>query len=421
MNSHPRSLVRTTLALALFALACAAPGFSQDGSYGYLRVVEGSATVMQSGGDRDAAEVNQPVLPGDKLWVARGSRVEVMLADRNILRLDGDTQITLEQLAGSPDDNAPATVLRLEQGNAQLIVTEDSISDELPRIDTPNATIYPQAYGTYRITADGEDWSQVVVRRGTAQIVTERGSEDVRADEEAVVEGDREASIDVEDAEGADGLERWGRDLDDQVRLASSRGYLDDNLRYEEASLARYGSWVTIENRPYWRPRVDIGWRPYWRGRWGYTPAGLNWISSEPWGWATYHYGSWDYNPNYGWIWQPGHQWAPAWVYWYWGPSYVGWCPTGYYTHFYGNRYGGGFRRGVYGWAGGDWGGFNHWTFLSTNHLGRRDQYRYAVPADEFRQHNRLPQVPRGIITTDTRPLTPADQPSLGAWTTVTR
>ena len=40
-------------------------------------------------------------------------------------------------------------------------------------------------------------------------------------------------------------------------------------------------------------------------------------------------------------------------TYWYWGESYVGWCPTGYYTHFYGNRYGG-FRHGVYGWAGGD-------------------------------------------------------------------
>src|SRR5947208_2662154 len=130
MIFHPRSLVRTMLALGLLALAGAAPGFaSRDESYGYLRVIDGSATVTQSGGDRDAAEVNQPVLAGDQIQVARSSRVEVMLADGNILRLDGDTQVTLEQLAASPEGNAPATVIRLDQGNALLIVTEDSVSD----------------------------------------------------------------------------------------------------------------------------------------------------------------------------------------------------------------------------------------------------------------------------------------------------
>ncbi len=121
-----------------------------------------------------------------------------------------------------------------------------------------------------------------------------------------------------------------------------------------------------------------------------------------------YHYGSWDYVPVHGWVWQPGRVFAPAWVYWYWGPNHVGWCPTGYYTRYYGNRYGHGFRRGVYGWAGGDWGGYNHWTFVPKGNFGHRgDLRRYAVPTDRLRSLG--PEVPRGIITTDTRGLRPND------------
>ena len=41
-------------------------------------------------------------------------------------------------------------------------------------------------------------------------------------------------------------------------------------------------------------------WRPYWHGRWASTPAGLTWVSAEPWGWVPYHYSTWDYVPSYG-------------------------------------------------------------------------------------------------------------------------
>jgi FecR protein len=417
------------LALALGLLvvtAGPAAAAEHDDSYGYLRVVEGPATLIQAGtNDRESAEINQPVLAGDRIQVPGRSRVEIVLADRNIVRLDGGSELLLERLAASPDTKDRATVLRLLEGNLLLTALQESYGEELPRVETPNATIYVQHYGVFRVTADSGGWSELVVRRGKAEVVTDRGSEVVRADEEAIIEGDKWANVDVRPATGFDALERWAKHLDEEYAAADLR-YVDDNLRYSAAPLSKYGSWLYIGGRPYWRPVVTAGWRPYWHGRWAYTPSGLTWVSYEPWGWVPYHYGSWDYIPSYGWVWEPGYRYSPAWVYWYWGSSYAGWCPTGYYTRFYGPRFGVGFgfHYGVYGYAGGPWSYYDHWTFVPTGYFGYRHGYRdgyrdgywdgrtderdvrrYAVPIDNLRRH--AAEMPRGIITTDTRSLTP--------------
>jgi hypothetical protein len=425
------NLVRVALALGLLALTAAVPAAaSNDESYGYFRAIDGSATLIQAGSDtRTPAEINQPVMAGDRILVSGNARAEIILPDRNILRLDGDTDVTLEQLAASPDRDDPTTVLRLHDGNILLTVLADSLGDQLPRVDTPNASVYPQAYGTYRITSTQETWTEVTVRRGKAEVVADGGdrndrndrggSEIVRAGETGTVQGDRYDGIQIESAASYDNLERWADHLEDESRYASTNDdYLDDNLRYQAAPLARYGAWVSIGGRSYWRPRVDAGWRPYSQGRWTYTPAGLTWVSYEPWGWVPYHYGSWDFLPSYGWVWQAGRTWSPAWVYWYWGPSYVGWCPTGYYTSYYRNSYPY-FRHGVYGWAGGSWDHWDHWTFVGSDYFrGYRNGYRngrdsrhddwnvgrHAVPIDELRRHGPLD---RGVVTTDTRPLRP--------------
>jgi len=93
--------------------------------------------------------------------------------------------------------------------------------------------------------------------------------------------------------------------------------------------LAPYGEWVQHPSYGWvWEPRgVPAGWRPYTRGHWAYTDDGWAWVSSEPWGWAAYHYGRWAYDPNHGWLWVPGNEWAPAWVTWQEGNGYLGWAP----------------------------------------------------------------------------------------------
>ncbi len=421
---------RVGLAVGLCALAALPASADYDNGYGYLRAVEGSATLMQAGsGTRTPAELNQPVLAGDRLWVPARSRVEIALADRNLMRIDGGSEVVLERLAGSPDSQDRGTVLRLIEGNLQLIVVRESLGDELPRIDTPNATIYVQDYGVFRIAADQEVFTELVVRSGRAEVTTDRGSKTVQAEEQAFIEG--ESRIDVDSAGSYDNLERWARRLDEEGRVDDRyTEYLGDDLSYASVSLSRNGSWIDYEGAHYWRPRVAAGWRPYWNGRWAYTPSGHTWVSYDSWGWVPHHYGSWDYLPGYGWAWLPGHRWAPAWVYWYQGPSYTGWCPTGYYTRYYGSRWGGGFgfHVGVYGWAGGDWGLFGNWTFVSSDywrghhngsrggrdgwhdgdHRGWHDRWnvqRHAVPIDEMRR--RGGPLDRGLITTDSRPLTP--------------
>lgn len=50
-------------------------------------------------------------------------------------------------------------------------------------------------------------------------------------------------------------------------------------------------------------------------------------ISLLHWGWAPFHYGRWFYNDPYGWMWMPGHEWAPAWVTWGYCNGYYGWAP----------------------------------------------------------------------------------------------
>ena len=72
---------------------------------------------------------------------------------------------------------------------------------------------------------------------------------------------------------------------------------------------------------------MPIGWQPYTYGHWVWTVDGWLWLSDWSWGWAPFHYGRWSYDAIYGWVWVPGHVWAPAWVAWRTGGGWVGWAP----------------------------------------------------------------------------------------------
>ncbi len=93
--------------------------------------------------------------------------------------------------------------------------------------------------------------------------------------------------------------------------------------------LAAHGTWIEVSTYGRcWRPAaVAVGWRPYCYGHWVWTDCGWYWASDEPWAWACYHYGRWVFDVDYGWVWVPGVEWAPAWVCWREGGGYVGWAP----------------------------------------------------------------------------------------------
>ncbi|HEV7786285.1 MAG TPA: DUF6600 domain-containing protein, partial [Thermoanaerobaculia bacterium] len=107
------------------------------------------------------------------------------------------------------------------------------------------------------------------------------------------------------------------------------RGHASVDLGFFYDSLASYGNWIERPSYGWvWTPRdVSASWRPYQAGHWVWSDEGWTWLSDEPYGWATYHYGRWYQDPEIGWAWVPGNDWAPAWVSWQEGNDYVGWAP----------------------------------------------------------------------------------------------
>ncbi len=105
---------------------------------------------------------------------------------------------------------------------------------------------------------------------------------------------------------------------------------VSSDVFYRSETLRSRGRWVTVGRYGRcWQPlHVDDDWQPYTRGRWVHSSdEGWVWDSDEDFGWATYHYGRWFREEDSGWYWVPGRVWAPAWVSWRHGHSYVGWAP----------------------------------------------------------------------------------------------
>jgi hypothetical protein len=107
----------------------------------------------------------------------------------------------------------------------------------------------------------------------------------------------------------------------------SGRASVDLGFFYDD--LASYGNWIQRPSYGWvWTPRsISSSWRPYQDGHWVWTDQGWTWVTDEPYGWATYHYGRWYDDPEIGWSWVPGDEWAPSWVSWQEGGDYIGWAP----------------------------------------------------------------------------------------------
>lgn len=376
-----------------------------DGSYGYLRALDGSATLIQ-GDTRERVQlsVNEPILAGDRIFASGESRVEIVLADGNLVRIGNQAELLFRALANSADTSDPASILELARGSLQLVVAANQPGAEWPSIITPNATIRPRGAGSFLILVDDERRSEVVVREGLAEVTTETELAEVRRGESLLVEGARGDRLRFAAAPGLDRLEAWGQGLGDYAS-GEYTAHVDPDLHYAASSLRGHGSWVHVDAGVAWRPRVSTGWAPYRHGRWRHTPSGMFWVSYEPWGWVPYHYGYWDLDPGWGWIWFPGRRFAVAHVYWYWGPSYAGWIPSGYYWRHYRHYYGSdwGFHFGVYGHIGGGFGRYRHWTFLPHGRLGHRRQHFYSVGGSNFGRGRKA--VERGVLLTDSRML----------------
>jgi hypothetical protein len=134
--------------------------------------------------------------------------------------------------------------------------------------------------------------------------------------------------------------------------------------------LSPYGSWINYPGEGYvWVPNVDRDFRPYAsNGHWVYTDEGWTWDSNYPWGWAAFHYGRWMFEDEYGWIWVPGNEWAPAWVTWGQSDGYYGWAPLAPHISINGS-----FGRDSWNPPP------QYWNFVPFEHMTHENLNRYVI------------------------------------------
>lgn len=306
-----------------------------------------------------AATLNQPMVSSDKVSTGVNSRAEVQLDSANILRL-GDS--TLASIAGFSRNQIQ---IQVERGLVDYTIFKGS--DAPAEIDTANVAVRPsQNGGIYRIEINADGETQVIVRRGSAEIATPQGSTRVEKGQMAVVRGTGDdTQYKLAEAPAADSWDSWNIERDRLIYNAQS--WRNTNRYYTGSEdLDGYGRWVTVPDYgPVWAPIAGPGWAPYRSGRWVWEPGwGWTWVSYEPWGWAPYHYGRW-FVYNDSWVWWPGPAygypgyrpvWAPAYVSFFgfgggvgvgvgFGFGSVGWLPVGpcdtFYPWYgrYGSRY----------------------------------------------------------------------------------
>ncbi len=357
-------------ALALFgavSLGAVASADTNEPGVARIDVIRGNVDVRRAdSGDTVAAAVNAPLDAGDYLTTGKEARAELELTGRAALRVGPQTQLRFTTI------DSAATAAQLAQGELELRLFRGAATH--PEIDTPGATIRPDASGAYRVDVDAAGATTIDVRSGSASVIAGSTTRELAAGDVVRIGSDgalaESASVVLAPA---DGFDAWNRERDRAEASARSYAYLDDQI-VGGSDLDAYGSWSNVGNYGYsWRPNYVAGWSPYSDGRWAWEPYyGWTWVAAEPWGWAPYHYGRWFYT-NASWYWTPQLAYAvpvyrPALVAFFSfgggfgsglgiGIGNVGWVPLAPYEAFHpwwGAGYGGyGVGNGFGGYLGG--------------------------------------------------------------------
>jgi len=308
---HAQSRVRGMLTAA-FALSfmCITPlaqaDDASDPSSRVIRLnyVSGQVSFSPSGtNDWTEAQINRPLISGDRLWVERGDRAEMHLGSTAI-RMAGGTALE---------------VLRINDDELQLKVTQGSMSmrvrdysdDEDIEVDTPNLAFEVRDPGEFRLDVDADrDTTQIQVRKGAGSAFTDDDSlKPVRIydGQRFLFSGNRLRVEDSSRADPRDAFDRWAAARDDHEQASRSVRYVSNGMTgYED--LDDNGDWQQVDGYgSVWYPRVTItNWAPYQYGHWAWVPPwGWTWIDDAPWGFAPFHYGRWAYIGNH-WGWVPG-------------------------------------------------------------------------------------------------------------------
>jgi hypothetical protein len=306
--------------------------------YSYIRELSGDVTVDSRWNGSVEGRRNLPISSGDELVTGEQGRAEISLADGSVLHVGGGTRVRFARLKDQQGEDDEFSAVDLKYGSVVLAAVKSDESTP-PRVDTDAATVYLSAGARARVNSDERHGTIVIARYGAAEVRTRAGSFTVKAGSYLAVLGDEQPEL-ARGSFSRDRFDIWSADRFDIAADAYSAAtrFVDEGYESDVAVLNGYGDWSY--NATYaanvWSPRVAPGWTPYSYGSWYYTPAGLTWLAYDPWGWYPFHYGSWFYDTGWNrWCWSPASIYSPAWVYWGFTGSYVGWCPIGWISGFY--------------------------------------------------------------------------------------
>ena len=383
--------MRKAILLTLLTLiAAATPLLADDERHQSYISYDDGGTVVRTGEDGREVEAhrNLPVYPGDEVITARRGRAEVRLSDGNIIGIDRATAVKFRSILDSYEGDRDETVAELRYGKVAIQRTD--IGRDHVRLDTSNASYVASYEAVYSVETDQRGRDRVTVFDGSIEVRTPNRATKLRAGESASVDDNGPYDLIGDQRNAADDFERWFLNRADRFRNYNNR-YVDRRLGYWADDLDDHGRWVFVTGIGWsWRPFVAVGWRPYYNGYWAHRHGCLTWVSYDPWGWAPFHYGRWAYDPFHGWFWVPGYGYSPAWVYWMYGPSYIGWAPSGwwdchrpYYDWAYRPyRYHRDFGFGFYGRIRVGETDLRPWTFIDSGDLVSKRVDRAALTAD---------------------------------------
>lgn len=313
-----------------------------------LSFVAGDVSFLRAGVSEWAAAVeNLPLLAGDQIYTASGARAEIQLARGSYIRLAESTALTIADLSDTQSQ------FEVTSGTAIFLVERFASAFQRFEVDTPNSALVLKEDGLYRVEVRSDDESEVIVRKGAAEVSTSDSSFSVKEGQRLSLDTSAQGRIEIADDDTRDEWDGWSHDRDSSIHQASTAASPDYVNTYETtyngfygaSDLSSYGSWTDVSSYGYcWIPRVGSDWAPYRTGQWLWVPrAGWTWLAREPWGWAPYHYGRWVFAQGFGWMWVPGftrypdpsrfrnYCWRPALVTFFNYPTsrgnYVGWYP----------------------------------------------------------------------------------------------
>jgi hypothetical protein len=311
------------LILLAFVLASGAGLLAGDFYPPRVSHVDGTASYLPSGKvDWEGLSLNLPLLSGDRVFTQHDSRVEVEFGDANFLRLADETDLTFGLLSEKE------TQLTLDVGVLILRLNKSKRFS----VRTPLGVVEIKKKGLYRIGSEEAGQTQIIVRKGKAEVSSSTGKEKLKEGEELILGGRYSGPMQVTANYYQDEFDRWSDRRDARYVNSPSVHYVGGTYYPGIYELDHWGYWTSYPGYGrVWIPRVGFGWSPFRSGFWLGFSFGWTWISHEPWGWLPYHYGHWHYyRPHRRWCWIPGsfHHWSPARVNFYYGPGYVGWAPT---------------------------------------------------------------------------------------------